>query len=127
MREVVATEVRQLIVQSDTGIRTIFYGITFLNQIEFTMEDKEFAASLIHFYFSLFNKYSVLTVEYDKKQKSKKRMNRKSQKKAKLEKKMVGESNETRLKLLSAILTGINRALPYGEGIQIKLNRIIVQ
>ena len=44
-------------------------------------------------------------------------MNRKSQKKAKLEKKMVGESNETRLKLLSAILTGINRALPYGEGI----------
>ena len=117
MREVVATEVRQLIVQSDTGIRTIFYGITFLNQIEFTVEDKEFAASLIHFYFSLFNKYSILTVEYDKKQKSKKRMNRKSQKKAKLEKKMVGESNETRLKLLSAILTGINRALPYGEGI----------
>ena len=116
MREVVATEVRQQLVKSDATIKSIYYGITFLNQIEFTVEDNEFALSLISFYFSLFNKYSVLTLEKEKKSKSQKgRMNKKNKKKAKEEKKLEGETNETRLKLIAAILTGINRALPYGK------------
>lgn len=115
MRAIVATEVKQQLVKNESSIKTIYYGITFLNQIEFTVEDNEFALSLISFYFSLFNKYSVLTLEYEKKSKVNYRQNKKSKKKAKEEKKMLGETNETRLKLIAAILTGINRAIPYGE------------
>lgn len=122
MREVVATEVKQLLVKGDSSVKTIYYGITFLNQIEFTAEDNDFAVSLIHFYFSLFNKYAVLTLESEQKQRKK---NKKNKKKAKEQKKLVGDTNETRLKLISAILTGINRAIPYGESM-IWINHIII-
>lgn len=118
MREVVATEVKQLLVRNDSSIKTIYYGVTFLSQIEFTSDDSEFAMSLISFYFPLFNKYSMLTLESEKQQKKdkkNKKNKKKNKKKAKEEKKLVGETNETRLKLISAILTGINRAIPYGK------------
>ena len=62
---------------------------------------------LVAFYFSLFRKFAALALQAQH-AKSK----RKGPKKP-----AVGEDpTATRLKLLSAILTGINRALPYGEG-----------
>ena len=100
MRMVVSKEVRQLLIRSDVTIKAVYYGTCFLNQLEFSPEDNDFAVDLITFYFSLFRKYATLTLEADQKPS-----------KANVEE----DANETRLKLLAAILTGINRAMPYGN------------
>ena len=75
-------------------------------------EDNDFAVDLITFYFSLFRKYATLTLEADQKQKKQKKQ-RKHRKPSKAN--VEEDANETRLKLLAAILTGINRAMPYGN------------
>lgn len=107
MRPVVAKEVQQLLVRGELPVKTVYYGTCFLNQLEFSAEDKQFAGELVAFYFSLFRKFAALALQAQH-AKSK----RKGPKKP-----AVGEDpTATRLKLLSAILTGINRALPYGEG-----------
>ena len=112
MRDVVSKEVRQLLSRSEMPIRGIYYGVSFLNQIEFTSKDSNLAGSLIMFYFSLFKKYTVLTLDELKAKDKKKGKNaKKGAESEKLEGTM-----ETRLKLISALLTGINRALPFGQG-----------
>lgn len=112
MREVVSKEVRQLLVRNDVTIKTVYHGVLFLNQLEFVDGENDFVVSLLSFYFLLFKKYAVLTLE-SKKAKTKNRKNRENREVKKDE----GDSNETRLKVISALLTGINRAMPYGKGV----------
>ena len=112
MRDVVSKEVRQLLSRSEMPIRGIYYGVSFLNQIEFTSKDSSLAVSLIMFYFSLFKKYTMLTLDELKAKDTKK--GKKGKKGAESEK--LEGTMETRLKLISALLTGINRALPFGQG-----------
>ena len=106
MREVVSKEVRQLLVRNDVTIKTVYHGVLFLNQLEFV-------ESLLSYYFLLFKKYAVLTLEGKKTKKTKNRKNRENREVKKDE----GDNNETRLKVISALLTGINRAMPYGKGV----------
>ena len=107
MREVASKEVRQLLVRSD-----VYHGVLFLNQLEFVDGENDFVVSLISFYFQLFKKYASLTLEGKKKKRVKNRRNRENRE----EKKDEGDNNEVRLKVISALLTGINRAMPYGKG-----------
>lgn len=109
MREVASKEVRQLLVRSDVTIKTVYHGVLFLNQLEFVDGENDFVVSLISFYFQLFKKYASLTLEGKKKKRVKNHKNR-------VEKKDEGDNNEVRLKVISALLTGINRAMPYGKG-----------
>ena len=109
MREVASKVVRQLLVRSDVTIKTVYHGVLFLNQLEFVDGENDFVVSLISFYFQLFKKYASLTLEGKKKKRVKNRKNR-------VEKKDEGDNNEVRLKVISALLTGINRAMPYGKG-----------
>lgn len=113
MREVVSKEVRQLLVRNDVTIKTVYHGVLFLNQLEFVDGENDFVVSLLSFYFLLFKKYAVLTLESKKTKKTKNRKNRENREVKKDE----GDSNETRLKVISALLTGINRAMPYGKGV----------
>lgn len=113
MREVVSKEVRQLLVRNDVTIKTVYHGVLFLNQLEFVDGENEFVVSLLSFYFLLFKKYAVLTLENKKTKKTKNRKNRENREVKKDE----GDNNETRLKVISALLTGINRAMPYGKGV----------
>lgn len=112
MREVASKEVRQLLVRSDVTIKTVYHGVLFLNQLEFVDGENDFVVSLISFYFQLFKKYASLTLEGKKKKRVKNRKNRENRE----EKKDEGDNNEVRLKVISALLTGINRAMPYGKG-----------
>ena len=112
MREVVSKEVRQLLVRNDVTIKTVYHGVLFLNQLEFVDGENDFVVSLLSYYFLLFKKYAVLTLEGKKAKKTKNRKNRENREVKKDE----GDSNETRLKVISALLTGINRAMPYGKG-----------
>ena len=117
MRGVVSKEVQQLLARTDTSIRCVYYGVSFLNQMEFTSDDNDLAAELVVFYFLLFKKYSILALEeqlQQSKNSKKGRKDKKGKKNTNTEK--VDGSLEMRLKLISAILTGINRALPYGQG-----------
>ena len=113
-------------VRADVSIKAVYYGTCFLNQMEFTQEDNEFVVNLISFYFSMFRKYATLTLQFEQQSKNGKNKKAKKAKKAKkgkkgevttsVNKQANEDPNETRLKLLSAILTGINRAMPYGDG-----------
>ena len=113
MREVVSKEVRQLLVRNDVTIKTVYHGVLFLNQLEFVDGENDFVVSLLSYYFLLFKKYAVLTLESKKAKKTKNRKNRENSEVKKDE----GDNNETRLKVISALLTGINRAMPYGKGV----------
>ena len=113
MREVVSKEVRQLLVRNDVTIKTVYHGVLFLNQLEFVDGENDFVVSLLSYYFLLFKKYAVLTLESKKAKKTKNRKNRENREVKKDE----GDNNETRLKVISALLTGINRAMPYGKGV----------
>ena len=109
MRPVVAKEVQQLLVRGELPVKTVLPASErpAATPIMFSAEDKQFAGELVAFYFSLFRKFAALALQAQH-AKSK----RKGPKKP-----AVGEDpTATRRKLLSAILTGINRALPYGEG-----------
>ena len=77
MRGVVSKEVRQLLARTDTSIRCIYYGVSFLNQLEFTSADNDLAAELVLFYFLLFKKYSILALEEQSKRVRIKRRTRK--------------------------------------------------
>ena len=113
MREVVSKEVRQLLVRNDVTIKTVYHGVLFLNQLEFVDGENDFVVSLLSYYFLLFKKYAVLTLEGKKTKKTKNRKNRENREVKKDE----GDNNVTRLKVISALLTGINRAMPYGKGV----------
>ena len=109
----VSKEVRQLLVRNDVTIKTVYHGVLFLNQLEFVDGENDFVVSLLSYYFLLFKKYAVLTLEGKKAKKTKNRKNRENREVKKDE----GDNNETRLKVISALLTGINRAMPYGKGV----------
>ncbi|XP_065660946.1 CCAAT/enhancer-binding protein zeta isoform X2 [Hydra vulgaris] len=87
MKEVVINEIEQFLYRPNMAEKAQYYAICFLNQIVLSQKEKNIAAKLIQIYFSFF-----------------KLLVKKENSKAK-------DVQET--KLLSALLTGVNRAFPY--------------
>lgn len=80
MKGVIVREVRQFISRPGLGVRSVYLGIIFMNQIELNQQDHLVAASLVECYVSLFEK--------------------------------AVKQEELGSTLLSALLSGINRAFP---------------
>eukprot|EP00941_MAST-03F_sp_MAST-3F-sp1_P001892 g1892.t1 len=83
MRFTVTREVEQTLFRSNLSDKARYYSILFLNQTTFSHEDKELAQHLIGLYFRLFKKY------------------------------VTDKNSSLATRLLSALLTGVNRAFPY--------------
>lgn len=96
MKNVVVLDVERLLSRTNASDRTKYNAVLFLNQLYLSHgeEDQKLAAHLIKVYFSLFSK----TVERSKGTKS-----------------VGGMQSGMDKKVLSSLLTGVNRAFPYVE------------
>lgn len=131
MRVVVAKEVRILLfkyvddtmrwssTRSDVTLRAVYNGLIFLNQIEYTADDVEFVEEQIKFFLSVFKKYVAVDTSLDEEYKEIMKLESKEKKKALKKYHLKKESNKEmesqKVKLLSALLSGINRALPFSK------------
>lgn len=96
MRSVVKKEIDQIIFRNHVHVRAQRFGVLCLSQMKLSVGDREFAESLIETYIQLFE------VEMKKRSREEKPSPHTNEDEKSLES-----------KLLSCILTGINRALPY--------------
>ncbi|PIK62296.1 hypothetical protein BSL78_00727 [Apostichopus japonicus] len=93
MNAVVVREVKQLLYRPNTSKKTQYHSICFLNQLLMSAREDELATNLIAIYFKFFN--------------------------LSLQKKKRTEDNQ---KMLSALLTGVNRAYPFSRVDDEKVN-----
>ncbi|OLL25567.1 hypothetical protein NEOLI_001132 [Neolecta irregularis DAH-3] len=123
MKRVVLREIENMIRRSSTH-HVQYYSIITLNQTVLTSKNTELANKLIEIYFTFFAQLLQMPIEDDKPPKEKKwllykykekggRRNDKSQEaKEKRNKDLI---EVTHSKLISAVLTGINRAFPFSQ------------
>lgn len=83
MKLVVAREVESFLHRSSVSSRAQYYGIIFLNQIMLSEDQVELSKKLLSIYFSMFKRLTD------------------------------GATEDTSSKMLSALLTGVNRAFPF--------------
>jgi len=126
MRGIVVREIEQFIFRQNARGRGVYYATMFLNQIELRRgTDKHLAQNLINIYIRLFRVAVKLEKEHPEENPSKKVVvaSNPSSKKSKKQSRQADSSNgkvfisfqEMKSKLLSAILTGVNRAFPFAE------------
>ena len=105
--------------RSDVTLRAVYNGLIFLNQIEYTADDVEFVEEQIKFFLSVFKKYVAVDTSLDEEYKEIMKLEGKEKKKALKKYHLKKESNKEmesqKVKLLSALLSGINRALPFSK------------
>ena len=99
-----------------------YYATITLNQIVFGPGDKDVAVQVIDVYFQMFKDLLGEDRSFDKQENAEDRVgeNASKKKKQKSSKEVVGdggfaEVEDASSKLISAILTGVNRALPYAK------------
>ena len=120
MKSFVLHEMENLLFRPNTSVHAQYYTIITMNQTILTSRDTAVANRLIEVYFMLFVKLLRSGIKDPVKVKS-----QKSQKKVKgAKKKKRGAVNweelnqqeeEVNSKILSAVLTGVNRAFPYSK------------
>lgn len=98
MKLVVIKEVERMMYRPNMSDKAQYYAICFLNQIVLSHQEKETASKLISLYFSFFK----VIVARENKSKNKKASSQ--------------SVDAHKTKLLSGLLTGVNRAYPYVEG-----------
>ncbi|CAM6129014.1 unnamed protein product [Calypogeia fissa] len=127
MKKVVVDEVEAFVFRPHVGLRARYYAAVFLNQIVLSNkgDGPKLAKQLIDLYFSLFKAVTSVVDEEDRDSKSKRKKGDKGRKRgfgkgmnkgstnAKEKENAANFMMEIDSRLLSALLTGVNRALPY--------------
>ena len=98
MKLVVIKEVERMMYRPNMSDKAQYYAICFLNQTVLSHEENKIASTLISIYFSFFK---VIVSREDK---------------IKIKSSAKESSDAHKHKLLSGLLTGVNRAYPYVEG-----------
>lgn len=119
MKNVIIRELEQVLFKPTISSSAQYYVIITLNQTILSTKDSEVANRLIEVYFTFFTKLineseatKVIKVE-EKSTDGKK--NRKAQKKEKLDEQTETAEEEMNSKMISAVLTGVNRAFPFSQ------------
>lgn len=89
MKVVVCCEVERLVFRPNVSGKAQYYAVCFLSQVKLSHGDAQLAARLVSVYFSFFRACV---------------------------KQREGKQQEVESKMLSALLTGVNRAFPYAQG-----------
>lgn len=116
MKETVIVSVEEVLFRPGQSQHAKYYGIITLNQTVLSLKEEKLAAKLLDMYFSLF----VILLKPTKKgkgQPGKKQgkfgNNKESRRAQEEEAKGLAQEEEMRDKLVSAVLTGVNRAYPF--------------
>ncbi|KAG0631987.1 hypothetical protein M758_1G296500 [Ceratodon purpureus] len=120
MKTVVVEEVESFLFRPHVGNRARYYAAVFLNQILLVNrgDGPKVAKQLINLYFALFKTVTLGDTKEDPNQKGKKKGSKHDKRKRKPGAKGKQDSDvpvagEIDTRLLSALLTGVNRAFPY--------------
>ncbi|KAG6543422.1 hypothetical protein Mapa_015092 [Marchantia paleacea] len=123
MKKVVVDEVDGFVFRPHVGLRARYYATVFLNQIVLSVkgDGPKLAKQLIDLYFGLFKAVTTGEQELDKDKDGKKgtkgekgRVRRGKRKENNNDKSLASDfTTEIDSRLLSALLTGVNRAFPY--------------
>eukprot|EP01125_Pyxidicula_operculata_P019539 TRINITY_DN709_c1_g2_i1.p1 TRINITY_DN709_c1_g2~~TRINITY_DN709_c1_g2_i1.p1 ORF type:complete len:997 (+),score=340.08 TRINITY_DN709_c1_g2_i1:79-3069(+) len=100
MKIVIAREIENFLHRPNLSARAQYYSIIYLNQLEFNSSNAELAEKLISIYFSVFTQ--MLGVKQSKKSDGDK-------------KEIVITKKKVDQRMLSALLTGVNRAFPFAK------------
>ena len=114
MADIIVRQLEQVLFRPSIAPTTQYYVIITMNQTILSASKSEVANHLIDVYFTLFTK---LIKEGEAKRAAKLAAPKKKKSKAKLEKIADQENaeDEANSKMISAILTGVNRAFPYSQ------------
>lgn len=115
MRVTMVAELESSILSASASEAYVYEAVIFLNQTILRQGDSELADRLIDIYFALFEK-NLQKIESVPAQMLKSTPSKKSKKKNKtLTQTVVGAKQGVNSKLMAALLTGVNRALPFCE------------
>lgn len=113
MKEVVVSAIdTDFIFKPGQTMHARYYAITTLNQTALSAKEESVAARLLNIYFGLF-KVLLKAAEEERKRPIVSQTRHQRQKKLAAKMPSTEQANELREKLISAILTGVNRAYPY--------------
>ncbi|KAI9292343.1 CBF-domain-containing protein [Neoconidiobolus thromboides FSU 785] len=119
MKQIVATEIENILFRSNISLRAQYYSVITLNQFSLSRDDAELSNSLMETYFTLFKKILAIKEERPNKKKTKKdrKKDKNSNNKGKLQIKESTASSEDseKIGLIAGILTGVNRAFPFSK------------
>ena len=119
MKSIVLHEMENLLFRPNTSIHAQYYTIITMNQTVLTSRDTSVANRLVEVYFMLFVKLlrggtSASTSKPPKKQKKAKGKGKKKRGAVDWEE-LNPQEEEVNSKILSAVLTGVNRAFPFSK------------
>jgi ribosome biogenesis protein MAK21 len=116
MKSIVLHEMENLLFRPNTSIHAQYYTIITMNQTILTSRDTAVANRLIEVYFMLFVKLLRGGLqEPTKQEKSKKVKGKKKRRGAVNWSEVNQQEEEVNSKILSAVLTGVNRAFPFSK------------
>lgn len=113
MKPTVVTSVEEVLFRSGQSQHAKYYGIITLNQTVLSLKEEKTAAKLLDIYFALFVTLLKSHKPVKGQQGKNKFGNKKYIKKAKEEEKGLAQQEEMQDKLVSGVLTGVNRAYPF--------------
>ncbi|BCR86138.1 RNA-binding ribosome biosynthesis protein MAK21 [Aspergillus chevalieri] len=113
MKPTVVTAVEEVLFRPGQSQHAKYYGIITLNQTVLSLKEEKTAVKLLDIYFALFVTLLKSKKPVKSQQGKNKPGNRKSIKKAKEEEKGLAQQEEMQDKLVSGVLTGVNRAYPF--------------
>jgi ribosome biogenesis protein MAK21 len=118
MKSIVLHEMENLLFQPNTSIHAQYYTIITMNQTILTSRDTAVANRLVEVYFMLFVKLlrkPVNETETPKPEEKKKKFKRGKKPFAVNWDELNNQQEEVNSKILSAVLTGVNRAFPFSK------------
>jgi len=113
MKPTVVTSVEEVLFRPGQSQHAKYYGIITLNQTVLSLKEEKTAVKLLDIYFAMFVTLLKSKKPVRSQQGKNKPGNRKSIKKAKEEEKGLAQQEEMQDKLVSGVLTGVNRAYPF--------------
>ncbi|BFZ64904.1 RNA-binding ribosome biosynthesis protein mak21 [Saitoella coloradoensis] len=116
MKSIVIREIEQLVFKPSVPQHALYYAMITLNQTILATRDTEVANRLIDVYFAFFTKLLQTSKPVQKPAAKKgEKLSKKAQKKLDEEEKAMLQAEETNAKMISAVLTGVNRAFPFSK------------
>lgn len=113
MKIFIVSEVEVFIGRPNLPSKALYYAMVFLNQILFGATDTDVAKKCLDIYFRTFQTIVSLMDQENKAEKDSKAKSKGKPKHGKKDKSQVGKPESISSKLLSSILLGVHRAIPY--------------
>lgn len=113
MKEIIISSIEELLFRPNAGHHAHYYSMIALNQTLLTSDNAKVANKLIDIYFTFFQKVVIQWKPSEPVEKKEGKISKKALRRMKEDEKAAEQREEHNTKLVSAVLTGVNRAFPF--------------